>query len=98
MRWPVSGSTHDFGGGVCAASMAAKNRRLKRMAPLCRFCERRRAGRDTEFLSMTASNRLRSALSLGTLLLLTEAVYMRPEILRGTHSLDGSDYHMLHQW
>jgi len=32
------------------------------------------------------------------MLVLTEAVYMRPAILRGTRSLDGSDYEMLHQW
>ncbi len=56
------------------------------------------AGRDTELLAFPASNRLRSALSVTTMLVLTEAVYMRPEILRGTSSLDGSDYEMLHQW
>jgi len=32
------------------------------------------------------------------MLLLTEAVYMRPETLRGTSSLMGSDYEMLHRW
>lgn len=32
------------------------------------------------------------------MLLLTEAVYLRPELLRGTHSLMGSDYEMLHRW
>ena len=32
------------------------------------------------------------------MLVLTEAVYMRPEILRGGNSLMGSDYEMLHRW
>ncbi len=32
------------------------------------------------------------------MLILTEAVYLRPELLRGTHSLMGSDYDMLHRF
>ncbi len=40
----------------------------------------------------------RSALAVTAMVLLTEAVYMRPEILRGTDSLMGSDYEMLHRW
>jgi hypothetical protein len=37
-------------------------------------------------------------LAVAVMLLLTEAVYMRPETLRGTSSLMGSDYEMLHRW
>jgi len=43
-------------------------------------------------------SRLRSALAVFAMLFLTEAVYMRPEILLGTSSLLGSDYEMLHRW
>jgi Bacterial membrane protein YfhO len=42
--------------------------------------------------------RLRSVLAVVVMLLLTEAVYLRPETLRGTSSLMGSDYEMLHRW
>src|SRR6185312_14348288 len=42
--------------------------------------------------------RVRSVLAVLVMLLLTEAVYLRPETLRGTHSLMGSDYEMLHRW
>jgi hypothetical protein len=41
--------------------------------------------------------RLRSALAVIAMLFLTEAVYMRPEILLGTSSLMGVDYEMLHR-
>jgi len=37
-------------------------------------------------------------LAVMVMLVLTEAVYLRPEILRGTSSLMGSDYEMLHRW
>jgi hypothetical protein len=40
--------------------------------------------------------RYRSALAVGALLALTEAFYLRPGILRGTETLDGSDYGELH--
>jgi hypothetical protein len=42
--------------------------------------------------------RIRSVLAVMVMLVLTEAVYMRPEILRGASSLMGSDYEMLHRW
>jgi len=42
--------------------------------------------------------RLRSALAVIAMLLLTESVYMRPEIVSGASSLVGSDYEMLHRW
>ena len=42
--------------------------------------------------------RLRSVLAVVVMLLLTEAVYLRPETLRGASSLMGSDYEMLHRW
>jgi hypothetical protein len=40
--------------------------------------------------------RYRSALAVGALLVLTESFYLRPGILRGTETLDGSDYGELH--
>src|SRR5580704_15613659 len=39
----------------------------------------------------------RSALAVFAMLALTEAVYIRPEVLRGANSLMGSDYEMLHR-
>jgi hypothetical protein len=42
------------------------------------------------------SERYRSALAVGTLLALTEAFYLRPGILLGADTLDGSDYGELH--
>src|SRR5665213_2943062 len=42
--------------------------------------------------------RLRSAFAVIAMLGLTEAVYMRPELLTGASSLMGSDYEMLHRW
>src|SRR5580692_2115215 len=41
-------------------------------------------------------SRYRSTLAVGVLLALTEAFYLRPGILRGTDTLDGSDYGELH--
>jgi len=41
---------------------------------------------------------LRSAATVTAMLGLTEAVYMRPELLTGASSLMGSDYEMLHRW
>ena len=40
----------------------------------------------------------RSALAATAMLVLTEAVYLRPEIVTGASSLMGSDYEMLHRW
>src|SRR5580698_5106371 len=40
----------------------------------------------------------RSAFAVFVMLVLTEAVYIRPGVLRGTSSLMGSDYEMLHRW
>ena len=37
-------------------------------------------------------------LAFVVMLLLTEAVYLRPGLLLGTDSLMGSDYEMLHRW
>jgi hypothetical protein len=42
-------------------------------------------------------HRCRSALAVFAMLALTEAVYIRPEVLRGANSLMGSDYEMLHR-
>ena len=42
--------------------------------------------------------RIRSVLAVVVMLVLTEAVYLRPETLRGASSLMGSDYEMLHRW
>ncbi len=43
-------------------------------------------------------SRFRSFFAVIAMLVLTEAVYMRPGILMGTRSLMGSDYEMLHRW
>jgi hypothetical protein len=47
---------------------------------------------------LLSRGRFRSVLAVVAMLVLTEAVYLRPEILFGTSSLMGSDYEMLHRW
>ena len=44
------------------------------------------------------TSRYRSAFAVFAMLILTEAVYLRPEVLLGGSSLMGSDYEMLHRW
>lgn len=43
-------------------------------------------------------SKYRSFLTVAAMLVLTEAVYIRPGVLMGTSSLMGSDYEMLHRW